>query len=91
MNLFSPHGHLFPFSLIFQSLDRTISSGIWVAGRSMLEFSVQVSGIDFSSQNFDHGALAERLGETICGMEVAYWLKFHVEVADHLDTRFGPI
>lgn len=91
IKLFSPHGHLFPFSFIFQTLNRTISYDIWVAGRSTLEFSVLVSGIDFSSQNFDQIALAESLRETICGTEVAYWLMFHAELADRFNTRSGPI
>lgn len=91
IKLFSPHGHLFPFSFIFQSLDLIISSGIWVAGCSRLEFSVRVLGINFSFLHIDHGALAESLREMICAAEVAYRSKFHAELTDCLDTRSGPI
>lgn len=57
----------------------------------MLEFSVQVSGIDFSSPNFEPNALAGGLRKTICEAEVVYRPKFHAEVADRLNTRSGPV
>lgn len=91
MKLISPHGHLFPFSFIFRSLDMIISSGIWVAGCDKMEISVQVSGIDFPSLQFDQTALAESLRNTFCETEVAYGPKFHAEVADYLDTSSGPV
>lgn len=91
LKIFSPHGHLFPFSLIFQRLDSIISSGIWVAGGSVIEFSVQVSATGFSFLHFDQSALAGSLRETICESEVAYRPKFDAEVADRLNTRSGPI
>lgn len=90
LKLFSPHGHLFPFSFIFQRLDSIISSGIWVAGGSRLQFSVQVSGTDFSFLHFDQSALADSLIEIICEAEVVFRPKFHA-VADLFDTRSGPI
>lgn len=91
VKLFSPHEHLFPFSFIFQSLDLIISSGIWVAGCSKLEFSVEVSGIDFFSLQVDQNSLVENLRDIICETEVAYRPEFHAEVADCSDSRSGPV
>ena len=91
LKMFLPHGHLFPFSTIFQRLDLIISSGIWVVGGSMLQLSVQVSGIDFSFLRFEQGALGDRLRDMICEAEVVYRSKFLAEVADHSNNRSGPI
>lgn len=70
IRIFSPHGHLFPFSLMFRQLDSIISSDVWVAGDSKLRLSLQVIGNDSIFSCFDHTAFADSLRDIICEAEV---------------------
>jgi hypothetical protein len=70
LKISSPHGHLFPFSLVFQQLDSIISSDVWVAGNSKLRLSIQIVGNESIFSYFDHTAFAESLRDVICEAEV---------------------
>jgi hypothetical protein len=82
LEISSPHGHLFPFSLIFQRLDSIISSGVWVAGGSRLRLSLQVIGTDFCCLQFDQNAFADSLRDVICQAEVAFKHKYPAMMTD---------
>lgn len=90
LKTFSPHGHLFPFSLMFQRLESIISSGVWVAGGSKLQLSIQVSGTKLCFLRFDRSAFADSLRDIICEAEVVFRPKFLAKMTDRFDSRFGP-